>query len=292
MFYQLEGAEIPTRFQGFYEPVGDEGFVLRKKDPEITAAWTSTGFEVDCSVVRSKITTFYVEAYCILIQSKANTKVASGKYHCSCVRPKFIEAELFFADPKAGPRNPTSISRDRLNSLFQHELGHYKITRLIALDLYRAVLELQSRSFPSGVVAMRKFNALEAEYKFIRELVQGTYELVTSFGGNQQQQQRWNDILAKADADAGDWRIPKSRLGPTFWPGLEFNLASAPAGVPQLEADLGKTLKGMYGSTTNPNRMAAQAFRSELDLKLTAAQNVAKNAAQNAAAAAQQAGHP
>jgi hypothetical protein len=237
---------------------------------------------------------FHIEAYCILMNRKANTRVpADSPLQRSCVKSDYIKAERFFASSKPGELNPTRISRDRLKCLFKHELGHYKITRLIALDLFRAVLEQsQGPRFPSAEAAIAKFNALEAEYIFIRELVQATYELVTNFGRNEGEQQRWTELLEKADTDAGDWRARTSRVGPNrrFWPGLEYNLSSP--GVTQIEMDLAKNLLSIYGTGKNPNHQAAQAFKTQLDQQINAAKSTAQSAAAKSAAHPQPSAHP
>ena len=285
IFYEVERADFPNKFSGFFEPVGDAGLLARGLQLS-TAAWSSTSFawnDVNLTMLPGRkynYDTFYIEAYWVLVTHKpSNTLIGPNTHPASCVRSEYIEAENYFASGANG-NNPTRHSRDRVNCLLRHETGHYRITRLIALDLFRSLVFQATKGtpFPNQDAARSKYNETLEEYRFIKELVQCVYELATNFGRDEGQQSRWDKILDTAESEAGDWKTSKNRLGPSFWPGLEYILANQPTGS-QFEADLAKNLLGAYASTPNINKSAAQVFSNQLQALVQAAKTQSHAAA-------------
>jgi hypothetical protein len=277
-FIELEKSAIPRQFQGSYESVTVEGIALRVQGD--VAAWTTAGLGAlygttwQVAPRKHKHYTFTVEAFCVLTNQalpqgsliKINEANGVPPPLPSCVLADYIKAEQWFATGTT-PRNPTTFSRDRVATLLKHEVGHYRIFRLIGLDLYRTVAA--QGIFPNPDAARTQFDNTVATYKIIANIIQSVYELVTKFGRDEAEQNRWSTLLGTAESEAGEWRTTLPRIGSTFFPGLQHTLTAQQSGH-ERETALTTDLLGIYSGTADADKAKAEEIFRRLDAAVRA----------------------
>jgi hypothetical protein len=304
-FVQVSNSTMPKRFFGFFEPVTEAQMTARGHGG--ISALTETEITVDYSVPYRRgedyaYTPFVVEVFLSDLQNSSLLKnsYAAKNPHLppeprkfSCVLEDILYAEQYHRG-EATNRGQPKYTQSQIDWLLAHEIGHYRIARLIALDLYRTLEERAARSRSNDPRAMEAaWRKCIRDFCIIKDMIQTVYDIATVAGSDRAGQSRWlEDVLNRAERSAGAAENTSIfKINASFWPGLEFSLVTPPSGAPAREKQLAREILGLYGGGSEINTVALE----QLNANLKAEWNRKKAevlAARAAAARAAAAGRP
>jgi hypothetical protein len=247
-FREVPQARIPTKFQGFFQPVSESH--MAEVGNGKWAAVIGTGLAAQllgyAPLSNGKVTygSFNVEVY-LRDMVNSPTIPMNEAPKKSIVREDIIKAEEHYAKGSGGDQK-FSITQDGLARLLFHEIGHYRIARLMGLELHRTLLLDATLGFrvdqPSKLY--ERFDETLANYRLLKDIVQLMYDVSTRDGSNVDEQTRWAcDVIGRGEREVSYWNDRAlKRNSIQLWPGLLDTIVSPTASAPQAEHDLARAM--------------------------------------------------